>query len=174
MISLRRLPALKPAERNGVITTTEVEVPAAREATAMEMVTDMATGIATGTVTGMAMDVVTETAMAMVMDVATEVAMEMVTEMGMCLVVEVVEVAEAPQPVVGEVVEEEEEVVAAVGAEAALEEVAVAAVVVDMNFSSTSRIVPVLLRRLSFSGNVASTRSQYTILLYSFNAELCA
>jgi hypothetical protein len=58
--------------------------------------------------------------------------------------------------------------------EAALEEVAVAAVVVDMNFSSTSRIVPVLMRRLSFSGNVASTRSQYTILLYSFNTELCA
>jgi hypothetical protein len=116
----------------------------------MEMVTDMATGIATGTVTGMAMDVVTETAMAMVMDVATEVAMEMVTEMGMCL---------------GG---------GGVGLVAALEEVAVAAVVVDMNFSSTSRIVPVLMRRLSFSGNVASTRSQYTILLYSFNTELCA
>ncbi len=93
-ISLQRLRAPKPAERNGVITTTEVEVPAAREATAMEMVTDMATEIATGTVTGMVMDVVTETAMEM--DVATEVAMEMVTEMAMCLVVEVVEVAEAP------------------------------------------------------------------------------
>ncbi len=51
-----------------------------------------------------------------------------------------------------------------VGAEAALEEVAVAAEVVDnMNFASTSRIVPVLMRQFSFSGNVASTRSQYTI-----------
>jgi hypothetical protein len=42
--------------------------------------------------------------------------------------------------------------------------VAVAAEVVDnMNFASTSRIVPVLMRQFSFSGNVASTRSQYTI-----------
>ncbi len=123
-------------------------MPAAREATAMEMVPDMATGIATGTVTGMVMDVVTETAMAMVMDVATEVAMEMVMEMAMCLVVEVVEVAEAPQPVVG-VEEEEEEEEEVVGAEAALEEVAVAEVVVDMIFASTSRIVPVQMRRLS-------------------------
>jgi hypothetical protein len=160
-----------------MITTTEVEVAAAREATAMEMVTDMATGIATGTVTetvtGMVMDVVTETAMAMVMDVATEVATKMVTEMAMCLVVEVAEVAEAPQPMVGEV-EEEEVVVVVVGAEAALEEVAVAAVVIDMILALTSRIVPVLMRRLSFFGKVASTRSQYTILLYSFNTELCA
>jgi hypothetical protein len=66
--------------------------------------------------------------------------------------------------VVGEEEEEEEEVVVVVGAEAALEEVAVAAEVVDnMNFASTSRIVPVLMRQFSFSGNVASTRSQYTI-----------
>jgi hypothetical protein len=117
-------------ERNGALTTTEVEVPAAREAMAM--------GIATGTVTGMVMDVVTETAMAM--------AMEIVTEMAMCLVVEEVEVEEVPQPVVAEVVvvEVEEEVV--VGAEAAvLEEVAVAAVVVDMIFASTPRIVQVLI-----------------------------
>ncbi len=147
-------------------------MPAAREATAMEMVTDMATGIATGTVTGMVMDVVTETAMAMVMDVVTEVAMEMVTEMAMCLVVEVVEVAEAPQPVVGEVEEEEEEeeeLVVVVGAEAALEEVAVAAVVVDMIFALTSRIIPVLMRRLSFSGNVACTRSQYCCIPSTLN-----
>ncbi|KAH9573904.1 hypothetical protein CY35_01G026300 [Sphagnum magellanicum] len=87
LISLRRLPAPKPAERNGVTANTEVEVPAAGEATAMEMVTDMATGIATGTITemetgtGMVMDVVTETAMAMAMatEMATTMAMEMAT-----------------------------------------------------------------------------------------------
>ncbi len=126
VISLQRLPAPTPTERNGAITTTEVEVPAARGAMAMEMVTDMAMGIATGTVMGMVMDEVTETAMAM--------AMEMVTEMAMCLVVEEVEMEEVPQPVVAEVVVVELEVV--VEAEAAvLEEVAVAAVVVDMIFA---------------------------------------
>jgi len=51
---------------------------------------------------------------------------------------------------------------------------AAAAAVIDMIFALTSRIVPVLMRRLSFFGNVASTPSQDTILLYSFNTELCA
>jgi hypothetical protein len=105
------------------MTTTEVEVLAAAEATAVEMVTDMATGIATGMVTemamGMVMDVVTEMAMAMAMEMATAMAMEMATTT-MDLVVEA-EVEEGPQPVVAE------EVVEGVGAEAA-----VGAAVVEM------------------------------------------
>ncbi len=157
----------------------EVEVAAEPEATAMEMATDMATGIAMGMVTetamGMVMDVVTETAMEMVMDVVTGVAMEMVTEMAMRLVVEEVEVEEAPEPVVAEVGVGEEEAVVVVGAEAALVEVVVAEVVVDLIFALGSRIVQVLMWRLSFSGHVASTGSQHpTSMLYSFSAELCA
>jgi hypothetical protein len=157
----------------------EVEVAAEPEATAMEMATDMATGIAMGTVTetamGMVMDAVTETAMETVMDVGTEMAMEMVTEMAMCLVVEEVEAEEAPQAVVAEVGVEEEEAVA-VGAAVALVEVVVAEVVVDMNFALGSHIVQVLMWRLSFSGHVASTGSQHitTSMLYSFSAGLCA
>jgi hypothetical protein len=154
----------------------EVEVAAEPEATAMEMATDMATGIAMGTVTetamGMVMDVVTET----VMDVGTEMAMEMVTEMAMCLVVEEVEAEEAPQAVVAEVGVEEEEAVAVGGAAAALVEVVVAEVVVDMNFALGSHIIQVLMWRLAFSGHVASTGSQHitTSMLYSFSAGLCA
>jgi hypothetical protein len=150
----------------------EVEVVAEPEVTAMEMATGIAMGTVTETAMGMVMDVVTETAMEMVMDVGTEVAMEMVTEMAMCLVVE--EVEEAPQPVVAEVGVEEAEAVA-VGAEAAAE-VVVAEVVVDMNFALGSRIVQVLMWRLSFSGHVASTGSQHTTtsMLYSFSSELCA
>ncbi len=125
MISLQKLQAPKPAERNGVMTTTEVEVLAAAEATAMEMVTDMATGIATGTVTetvtGMVMDVVTEMAMAMAMEMATTT---------MDLVVEA-EVEEGPQPVVAEA-EEEEPVVAEEGVEGVGAEAAVGAAVVEM------------------------------------------
>jgi len=181
VISLQKLRAPKPAERNGVATTMEVEVAAEPEATAMEMATDMATGIAMGTVTetamGMVMDVVTET----VMDVGTEMAMEMVTEMAMCLVVEEVEAEEAPQAVVAEVGVEEEEAVAvgaaAAGvAAAALVEVVVAEVVVDMNFALGSHIIQVLMWRLAFSGHVASTGSQHitTSMLYSFSAGLCA
>ncbi len=149
---------------------------AAAEATAMEMVTDMATEIATETVTetamGMVMDVVTET----VMDVGTEMAMEMVTEMAMCLVVEEVEAEEAPQAVVAEVGVEEEEAVAVGAAAAALVEVVVAEVVVDMNFALGSHIIQVLMWRLAFSGHVASTGSQHitTSMLYSFSAGLCA
>ncbi len=85
LISLQRLPAPKPAERNGVITTTEVEVAAveAPTTTATEMVmemateTEMVTGMATGTetVTGMVMEMV------MGMDMETGMVMEMVTEM---------------------------------------------------------------------------------------------
>jgi hypothetical protein len=154
----------------------EVEVAAEPEATAMEMATDMATGIAMGTVTetamGMVMDVVTET----VMDVGTEMAMEMVTEMAMCLVVEEVEAEEAPQAVVAEVGVEEEEAVAVGAAAAALVEVVVAEVVVDMNFALGSHIIQVLMWRLAFSGHVASTGSQHitTSMLYSFSAGLCA
>ncbi len=176
MISLQKLRAPKPAERNGVATTMEVEVAAEPEATAMEMATDMATGIAMGTVTetamGMVMDVVTET----VMDVGTEMAMEMVTEMAMCLVVEEVEAEEAPQAVVAEVGVEEEEAVAVGAAAAALVEVVVAEVVVDMNFALGSHIIQVLMWRLAFSGHVASTGSQHitTSMLYSFSAGLCA
>ncbi|KAH9573909.1 hypothetical protein CY35_01G026600 [Sphagnum magellanicum] len=96
LISLPRLPAPKPAERNGVTANTEVEVPAAGEAMAMEMVTDMATGIATGTVTemetgtGMVMDVVTETATAMVMAMAMATTMATGMETGTGMVMDVV------------------------------------------------------------------------------------
>jgi hypothetical protein len=158
----------------------EVEVAAEPEATAMEMATDMATGIAMGTVTEtameMVMDVATETAMETVMDVGTEMAMEMVTEMAMCLVVEEVEAEEAPQAVVAEVGVEEEEAVAVGAAAAALVEVVVAEVVVDMNFALGSHIIQVLMWRLAFSGHVASTGSQHitTSMLYSFSAGLCA
>ncbi len=131
---------------------------AAAEATAVEMVTDMATGIATGTVT--------ETAMGTVLDVVTEMAMAMAMEMAtttMDLVVEA-EVEEGPQPVVAE------EVVVGVGAEAA-----VGAAVVEMFFAPSSRIVQVLMRRLSFSGHVAATGSQHSsATFYSSNSVMCA
>jgi hypothetical protein len=108
------------------------------------MATGMAMGTATETAMGMVMDVVTETAMEMVMEEVTGVAMEMVTEMAMRLVVEEVEVEEAPQPVVGAVV-------VAVEAAAA----AVAEVVIDMIFALGSRIVQVLMWPLSFSGHMS-------------------
>ncbi len=155
VIGLQRLRAPKTAERNGVVTTTEVEVPGEGEVTATDMATGMAMGTATETATGMVMDVVTETAMEMVMEEVTGVAMEMVTEMAMRLVVEEVEVEEAPQPVVGAAVvvvveEEEEAVVVGVGAAAA-----VAEVVIDMIFALGSRIVQVLMWQLSFSGHMS-------------------
>jgi hypothetical protein len=118
----------------------------------------MATGMGMGTATGMVMDLVTETAMEMVTEEVTGVAMEMVTEMAMRLVVEEVEVEEAPQPVVAAgvgvvvVVEEEEE---AVAVEAAVVAVAAAEVVIDMIFALCSRIVQVLMWRLSFSGHMS-------------------
>ncbi len=140
VIGLQRLRATKPAERNGVVTTTEVEVPGEGEgeATATDMATGMAMGTATETATGMVMDVVTETAMEMVTEEVTGMAMEMVTEMAMRLVVEEVEVEEAPQAVVG--------------VEAA---VVVAEVVIDMFFALGSRIVQVLMWPLSFSGHMS-------------------
>jgi hypothetical protein len=154
------------------MTTTEVEVLAAAEATAMEMamemVTDMATGIATGTVT--------ETAMGMVLDVVTEMAMAMAMEMATTTMVVEAEVEEGPQPVVAEaeegepVVAEAEEVVVGVGAEAA-----VGAAVVELFFAPSSRIVQVLMRRLSFSGHVAATGSQHSsAMFYSSNSVMCA
>ncbi len=151
VIGLQRLRAPKTAERNGVVTTTEVEVPGEGEVTATDMATGMAMGTATETATGMVMDVVTETAMEMVMEEVTGVAMEM----AMRLVVEEVEVEEAPQPVVGAAVvvvveEEEEAVVVGVGAAAA-----VAEVVIDMIFALGSRIVQVLMWQLSFSGHMS-------------------
>jgi hypothetical protein len=74
----------------------------------------------------------------------------------MCLVVEEVEVEEAPQAVVEAVVvvvEEEEEAV--VGVEAGLVAVVVAEVVIDMIFALGSRIVQVLMWPLSFSGHMS-------------------
>jgi hypothetical protein len=120
------------------------------------MATGMGMGTATETATGMVMDLVTETAMEMVTEEVTGVAMEMVTEMAMRLVVEEVEVEEAPQPVVAAgvvvVVEEEEE---AVAVEAVVVAVAAAEVVIDMIFALCSRIVQVLMWRLSFSGHMS-------------------
>ncbi len=134
---------------------TEVEVPAAGETTAMEMVTDMATGIATGTITemetgtGMVLDVVTETATAMAMatEMATTMAMEMATTMAM-------------------------EMATTIAMEMATATMEVAVVAIDMIFAdSTSSNGQVLMFRLLFSMLLQHKSSSMS---YSFNIVICA